>query len=147
MPLSHWQAMNKTLLFTKNAPASAAHPPQVYVRALRATLEMTQAQLAKRAGLAKSHIAQIESGTANVGVQTLTRVFDALFCDLLIIPKARKKPTQALAEREIEKRYERPNKNKPRERKNHRDERVLAVPDRAPHGRHLRDGRGRGGRL
>ena len=74
---------------------------------------MTQAQLAKRAGIAKSHVAQIEAGAANVGVRTLSRLFDALFCDLLIIPKTRKKPTQALAERELEKRMERPYKNKP----------------------------------
>jgi transcriptional regulator with XRE-family HTH domain len=113
MPLSHWQAMNKTLLFTKNAPEAARLAPHVYLRAIRATMEMTQAQLAKRAGVAKSHVAQIEAGSANVGIQTLAKLFDALLCDLLIIPKARKKPTQALAERELEKRHERPYKNKP----------------------------------
>ena len=105
--------MNKTLLFTQNAPSATGHAPHVYLRTIRATLKMTQAQLAKRTGIAKSHVAQIEAGAANVGVRTLTRLFDAVFCDLLIIPKARKKPTQALAERELEKLQERPYKHKP----------------------------------
>lgn len=93
------QALNKTLLFAKDAPTAAGQPARVYVRALRAALRMTQAQLARRAGVAKSHVALIEAGAANVGVETLRKVFDAMFCDLLVIPKARKKTTQALAER------------------------------------------------
>jgi transcriptional regulator with XRE-family HTH domain len=100
--LPHRRALNKTLLFTKHAPAAAGQPPHVYVRAVRAALRMTQESLARRAGVAKSHVALIESGAANVGVETLRRIFDAMFCDLLIVPKARKKPTQALAERELE---------------------------------------------
>ena len=106
LPLPHRQALNQALLFTKNAPAAAAHPPHVYVRAVRTALRMTQEQLARRAGVAKSHVALVESGKANVGVDTLRKLFEAMFCDLLVVPKARKKPTQALAEREIERRNE-----------------------------------------
>ncbi len=102
LPLPQRQALNKTLLFTKNAPTAAAQPPHVYIRAIRTALRMTQGQLARRAGVAKSHVALVESGTANVGIDTLKKLFDAMFCDLLIVPKARKRPTQALAERELE---------------------------------------------
>ena len=106
LPLPHRQALNKTLIFTKDAPAAAAQPSHVYVRAIRAALRMTQDQLARRAGVAKSHIALVESGKSNVGVDTLRKILDAMFCDLLVVPKARKKPTQALAERELERKHE-----------------------------------------
>lgn len=104
--LPYRQALNKTLIFTKDAPAAAGQPPHVYARAVRTALQMTQQQLARRAGVAKSHVALIESGKANVGVDTLRKIFDAMFCDLLVVPKARKKPTQALAERELERKRE-----------------------------------------
>ena len=104
--LPHRQATNKTLLFTKNAPAAATQPPHVYVRAVRTALRMTQAQLARRAGTTKSLVAQVETGKTNVGVDTLRKLFDAMFCDLIVVPKARKKPTQALAERELERKLE-----------------------------------------
>ena len=106
IPLTHRQALNKTLLFSKNAPAAAAHTPAVYIRALRASLRMSQDQLARRAGVAKSHLAAIENNRMNPGADTLRKIFDAMFCDLLIVPKARKRPTQALAEREIERKSE-----------------------------------------
>ena len=113
LPLPQRQATNKTLLFTKDAPAAAARPPYVYVRAIRTLLRMTQEQLARRAGTTKSHVAQVESGKTNVGVDTLRKLFDAMFCDLLVVPKARKKPTQALAERELERKNEPEWYNKP----------------------------------
>jgi DNA-binding transcriptional regulator YiaG len=106
LSLPHRQATNKTLVFTRGAPAAASHPPHVYVRAIRTTLRMSQEQLARRAGTTKSLIAQVESGKTNVGVETLRKLFDAMFCDLLVVPKARKKPTQALAERLIERKSE-----------------------------------------
>jgi transcriptional regulator with XRE-family HTH domain len=107
LPLPHRQALNKTLVFTKGAPAAAQHPPHVYLRAVRATLRMTQEQLARRAGVAKSHVVLVESGKANVGIDTLRKLFDAMFCDLLVVPRARKSPTQALAEQEVERRFTR----------------------------------------
>jgi transcriptional regulator with XRE-family HTH domain len=106
LPLAQRQATNKTLVFTKDAPAAAAQPPHVYVRSIRAALRMTQERLARRAGTTKSHVAQVESGKTNVGVDTLRKLFDAMFCDLLVVPKARKKPTQARAERELERLHE-----------------------------------------
>ncbi|MFI5347441.1 MAG: helix-turn-helix domain-containing protein [Elusimicrobiota bacterium] len=106
VPLPHRQALNKTLLFSKSAPDAATHPPADYLRALRGSLRMSQVQLARRAGVAKSHLVAIEKGRVSPSVETLRKIFDALFCDLLIVPKARKKPTEALAEREIERKRE-----------------------------------------
>ncbi len=102
IPLPHRQALNKTLLLTKDAPPFARLEPHVYLRTLRATLRMSQDVLAQRSGVAKSHIALIEAGKANATLATLRQLFDAMFCDLLIVPKARKRPTQALAEAETE---------------------------------------------
>ncbi|MFI5361160.1 MAG: helix-turn-helix domain-containing protein [Elusimicrobiota bacterium] len=106
LPLPHRQALNITLVYTKNAPAAAALPPHAYVRAVRTALRMTQEQLARRAGTTNSTVALVETGEANVGVETLRKLLDAMFCDLLVVPKARKKPTQALAERELERKLE-----------------------------------------
>lgn len=50
---------------------------------------MTQKQVAKRAGLHQSHIAKIESGTSNVRVDTLNKVFNAMFCDMSVLPNPR----------------------------------------------------------
>ena len=101
-PLPHRQALNKTLVFAQSAPAAAAHAPAVYVRALRATLRMSQENLARRSGVAKSQIVEIEKGRMNPGVDVLRRLFDAMFCDLLVVPKARKRPSDALAEQFLE---------------------------------------------
>jgi DNA-binding XRE family transcriptional regulator len=102
VPLPHRQALNKALVFLKDAPAAVRQPPHVYVRALRVALRMSQADLGRRAGLAQSHVAAIESGRTDVGVATLRRLFDAMFCDLLVVPRARQRPSEALAERELE---------------------------------------------
>jgi DNA-binding XRE family transcriptional regulator len=102
IPLPHRQALNKTLLFTQTTPSFLRQEPHVYLRTLRATLRMSQDILATRSGVAKSHIVLIEAGKANVTLATLRQLFDAMFCDLLIVPKARKKPTQALAEAEAD---------------------------------------------
>jgi transcriptional regulator with XRE-family HTH domain len=59
---------------------------------------MSQAQLALRCGMARSHIAAIESGRRDCQLGTLRRIFDALFCDLLVIPKPRQRPTDAIGE-------------------------------------------------
>ena len=55
---------------------------------------MTQAELAKYAGLAQSQIAAIEGGKVNPQVRTLQKIFEALSGDLVIAPK----PTKPLDE-------------------------------------------------
>jgi DNA-binding XRE family transcriptional regulator len=93
------RALNETMVYVRHAPQAAAQPPHVFLRALRGALRMSQAQLAKRCGVARSHIAAIESGRGDCQLGTLRRIFDALFCDLLVIPKPRQRPTEVLGER------------------------------------------------
>lgn len=60
---------------------------------------MTQAQLARRAGMPQSHVARLESGKVDPQVSTLRRIFDALFCDLLVMPGPRRGLDELLDER------------------------------------------------
>ncbi|MBI4678845.1 MAG: helix-turn-helix domain-containing protein, partial [Elusimicrobia bacterium] len=77
-------------------PSAAQAPPAVLVRALRSALRMSQAQLARRCAVPQPHIARLEAGKCGVQMDTLRRIFDAMFCDLLILPLARKRPSDAL---------------------------------------------------
>lgn len=56
------------------------------LRLLRRRLQMTQAQLARRAGMSQSYIARIESGAVQPGAEVLTRVFEALGCLPALVP-------------------------------------------------------------
>ena len=58
--------------------------------------------LSRRSGVPQAHIARIEAGAPSVQLATLRRLFNAMFCDLLVLPLARKRPSDALAERELE---------------------------------------------
>lgn len=69
------------------------------IRALRAELHMTQTQLAKRAGITQSHLARIEAGKVDPQLSTLRRIFSALFCDVLVVPRMLKRPQDVLLER------------------------------------------------
>ena len=64
------------------------------IRMLRDKLFMTQAQLAKRAGVPQSHIAKIEIGKMHPRLDTLEKILKALHCNLLLVPK----PVQDLDE-------------------------------------------------
>jgi transcriptional regulator with XRE-family HTH domain len=98
------QAINELIRYVARSPEAAAHPPSFYMRALRGKLRMSQAQLARRSGIDQSQIARIELGKVQPELTTLRRLFDALFCDLLVIPKPRLQLGDALAERNSEKR-------------------------------------------
>jgi len=98
------QTLNELLVFVRRAPDAAARAPGFYLRAVRGKLRMSQAQLARRAKVGQSHIARIELGKVEADLATLRRLFDALFCDLLVIPKPRQELGDALAERNAEKR-------------------------------------------
>jgi transcriptional regulator with XRE-family HTH domain len=113
------QILNELLIFMRRAPKAAAHPPGFYLRALRGKLRMSQAQLARRAVVDQSHIARIELGKVDADLSTLRRLFDALFCDLVLVPRPRLELGDALAER-----------NSERRRPNHRHTSVWA--DRPP---------------
>ena len=57
------------------------------IRMIRDKLFMTQAQLAKRAGVPQSHIAKIEIGKMHPRLDTLEKILKALHCNLLLVPK------------------------------------------------------------
>lgn len=69
------------------------------IRILRHGFGMTQAQLAKRAGLLQSHIAQIELGHVDLQWSTVQKVFRALNSDVVVLPKFKEKPKAIIAKR------------------------------------------------
>ena len=98
----HQRTLNQALLYARGAPTQARHEAAVFLRALRSALRMSQAQLARRSGVAQPHIASLEAGTIDPQLTTLRRLFDATFCDLLFVPRPRKRPSDAFAERRLE---------------------------------------------
>ena len=102
VPLPARQALNEAIVYVSRAPKRVDQPPGVYVRALRGALRMSQAQLARRAGLPQSHVARLESGQLDARLGTWRRLFDAMFCALLVLPRPRKRPGDALADRQLE---------------------------------------------
>jgi transcriptional regulator with XRE-family HTH domain len=96
-------AIRRTCKFASKAAAEAQLPPHALIRALRTALHMTQSQLAKRAGLPQSHLARVESGKVDPRLSTLRKVLGALFCDMLTVPRMRRKIDAVLEERIKEK--------------------------------------------
>ena len=70
-----------------------------WIRVVRDYLRMTQAELAERANIAQSHLANIETGKIDPQVSTLKKIFEALSCDLIISPKPRKSLEENLRSR------------------------------------------------
>lgn len=65
----------------------AADPePHAVIRELRKEQGLTQAQLARRAGLPQSHLAKIEAGKVDMQLSTLRRLFRALGRGLCVTP-------------------------------------------------------------
>ena len=73
-------------------PEAKEHEPSPadWIRILRETLRMTQAELAGRAKITQPHLAGIESGKTDPQISTLKRIFDAMSCDLVLEPRPRK---------------------------------------------------------
>ena len=101
IPLPQRQALNATLVFSSHAPEKARRGPEMYLRALRTELRMSQAVLARRAGMTQAQIDRLEKGRADARLGTWRRVYAALFCELLIVPRALKRPSDALAEERL----------------------------------------------
>ena len=57
-----------------------------FIYLIRKKLRMSQKQLAKRVGVPQSYISKLESGKVDPNLQTLKKIFQALFCYILIIP-------------------------------------------------------------
>jgi transcriptional regulator with XRE-family HTH domain len=64
---------------------------------------MSQSQLARRSGVTRAHIARIEAERLSPKFETLELLFDAMFCDLLVLPKARVRPREAIARKVADK--------------------------------------------
>jgi transcriptional regulator with XRE-family HTH domain len=75
--------------------SQAAHNLAVAVRGLsigelikliRTQLGMSQASLAKRAGVPQSTVSRIEQGQRNLSLSTLQKILSAISCDLVLAP-------------------------------------------------------------
>jgi DNA-binding XRE family transcriptional regulator len=106
--LPHRQALNATLVYTSRAPEKARRDPAAYLRALRVELRMSQAVLARRAGMTQAQIDRLEKGRADARLGTWRRVFEAMFCELLVVPLARRRPGDAVAEQRLSRAWARP---------------------------------------
>jgi DNA-binding XRE family transcriptional regulator len=106
--LPHRQALNATLIFTSRAPDKARKNPAMYMRALRVELRMSQATLARLAGMTQAQIDRLEKGRVDARLGTWRRVFAAMFCELLAVPSARKRPGDAVAEQRLLRSWARP---------------------------------------
>ncbi|MFI5346823.1 MAG: helix-turn-helix domain-containing protein [Elusimicrobiota bacterium] len=100
--IADFRAFNQALIAAGKVPARARMRPEAAVRALRSALRMSQSQLAGRSGVPKQHISRIEAGRHSPRLDTLRRLFDAMFCDLLVLPAARVRPREAVARRRTE---------------------------------------------
>ena len=106
--LAHKRALNQTIIHAGRIPPEALLPPDACVRALRSALRMSQGQLARRSGVPKAHIVRVEGGRIDARLSTLRRLLDAMFCDLVVLPRARLRPGEAIARRRLERRYPEP---------------------------------------
>lgn len=96
------RVLNQAMFAAAKVEPRVLRPPRLLLRSLRSALRMSQAQLARRSGVPRAHIARIESGRIDAGFGTLSRLFDAMFCDLIVLPKVRKRPREAIAEKRLE---------------------------------------------
>lgn len=83
------RAFNQALICAKNIPTKALLDPAVLIRCLRSALRMTQRELAKQSGVPQAHIAKLESGQVDVRWGSIRRLCEAMYCELLILPRAR----------------------------------------------------------
>lgn len=106
VPLPQRQALNQVLTLLRDPPSSMSHPPAYYIRALRAILRMSQRRLSARSGVQQAEICRIERGRIDPRVRTLRKLYTALFCDFLTLPRPLKRPGDALAEIETHPRFD-----------------------------------------
>ncbi|MDX6768971.1 MAG: helix-turn-helix domain-containing protein [Elusimicrobiota bacterium] len=100
--LPQLQALNELMTYSARAPKREGQRPQDLLRAYRSALRMSQKELARRAGLTQSHVARLESGAVDAQWGTWKRLFDAMACDLLLVPRPRKRPHDLLAEARLD---------------------------------------------
>lgn len=103
VPVEDMRALNQAILAGEAVPSRARVRPSALVRSLRSALRMSLTQLARRSGVPRSHISRIEAERVFPRLDTLERLLDAMFCDLMILPRARVRPREAIARRRLEK--------------------------------------------
>ena len=64
--------------------------PGFIVALTRKRLKMSQMTLARRAQLPQSMISKIEANKTEPSIKTLKKIFDALYCDVVVVPIPRK---------------------------------------------------------
>lgn len=100
LPINTRFMVERLVSYGKRAPkATDELAPHVVIRNIRNSLHMTQAQLARRAGMPQSHLAKIETGKVDVQLSTLRRILRALNCEAVFLPKFLKSPQEVLRER------------------------------------------------
>ena len=100
LPISSELLLDQLVSYGRKAPEGLeALPVQSLIRILRRAMHMTQAQLAKRAGIPQSHLAIIETGKGGLKLATLRKVLKALQADLIIVARFTKTPADIVAER------------------------------------------------
>lgn len=82
-------------------PAAVRLAAGQWVRTLRVALYMTQRQLAGRARVSQGNLALIERGRLEPQLATLRKIFNALSCDLLVLPIPRKRVSAIIAEKTL----------------------------------------------
>ncbi|MBI3565535.1 MAG: helix-turn-helix domain-containing protein [Elusimicrobia bacterium] len=102
VPIEDFRALNQAILAGETVTARARLRPAALIRALRSTLRMSQSQLGRRSGVPKAHICRIEAGRLSPRLETVERLLDAMFCDLLVLPRARVRPREAIARKRAE---------------------------------------------
>ncbi|MDD5656872.1 MAG: helix-turn-helix domain-containing protein [Elusimicrobia bacterium] len=85
--------------FGRRLPAAEELEPSTVIRSIRNALLMSQAQLAKRAGMPQSHLAKIETGKVDLQLGTLRRIFRAMSCEAVVLPRFLKPIRIVLEER------------------------------------------------
>ena len=100
LPISSEHMLDQIVSFGRKAPEGLeAMPVHALIRMARHALRMTQAQLAKRAGIPQSHLAVIETGKRDFKLATLRKIFSALGGELIVTGRFRKTPSAMVAER------------------------------------------------
>lgn len=101
--VAHQQVINQTVNFAGHVPSRIRLlTAGAFVRGFRSALRMSQEQLSRRCGVPRAHITRLEGGSVDAQLSTLGRIFDALFCDLLILPLPRRRPGDVLSDRRLE---------------------------------------------
>lgn len=72
----------------RRAPTRLNHEPEA-VRWAREKAGLTQTQLAKRAGLARTLVVEIEAGTRNATPANLLKLAEALNCPVVVLERKR----------------------------------------------------------